>query len=59
MTCNAFSGMICYVIIFLYYVRLKFSSVIYLGQVSHLLSLHLKIQKPGVDWLSLAAAYIG
>ena len=31
-------------------------SVIYLAQVRHLLSLHLKILKPGVDGLPLAAA---
>ena len=30
--------------------------VIYLAQVRHLLSLHLKILKPGVDGLPLAAA---
>ena len=33
--------------------------VIYLGQVKHLSSLHLKIPKPGKDRLLLAVAHVG
>ena len=37
----------------------KLCSVIYLKQVTYLLSLHLKIPKPGKDWRPLAETYIG
>ena len=37
---------------------LNLCSVIDLGQVRHLLSLHLEIPKPGLDWHPLAAAYV-
>ena len=38
--------------------HLNLCSVIYLGQVKHLSSLHLKIPKPGKDRLSLVVAHV-
>ena len=38
---------------------LDLCSVIHLAQVRHLLFLHLKIPKPGVDLLPLTATHVG
>ena len=38
---------------------LTLCSLIYLGLLRHLLSLHLRIAKPGKDYLPLAASHVG
>ena len=49
MACNLFSGIICYVMIYLYYS----------GQTRDLSSLHIKIPEPRVDGDWLAATHFG
>ena len=59
MICNVFSGFVMPQF-FCVILGLNLCQVIYLGQVRHFLSLilHLKILKPGVDWLQLAVAHV-
>lgn len=47
MTCNVSSGMIYYVITFCVMLDSNLCSMMYLGQVTHLLSLRLRIPKSG------------
>ena len=59
MACNVFSGIICYVIIFLCYAKLKFifSNIFRTGKTS--LTLRFKDTKALVDCFPLAAALVG